>query len=58
MPGMFPTLFPLGIAGFEHPSRRLKVSFQAQTNALLDVPDKSFRQHQTFIFVALNIMQR
>ena len=58
MPGMFPTLFPLGIAGFEHPSRRPKVSFQAQTNALLDVPDKSFRRHQTFIFVALNIMQR
>ena len=58
MPGMFPTLFPLGIAGFEHPSRRPKVSFQVQANALLDVPDKSFRQHQTFIFVALNIMQQ
>ena len=58
MPGMFSTLFPLGIAGFEHPSRRPKVSFQAHTNALLDVPDKSFRRHQSFIFVALNIMQR
>ena len=58
MPGMFPTLFPLGIAGFEHPSRRPKLSFQAHANALLDVPDKSFRHHQSFIFVALNIMQR
>ena len=58
MPGMFPTLFPFGIGGFEHPLREPKVSFQAHANALLDVPEKSFRQHQSFIFVALNIMQR
>ena len=58
LPGMFPTLFPLGIGGFEHPFRAPKVSFQSHVNALLDVPDKSFRRHQLFIFVALNIMQR
>ena len=58
MPGMFPTLFPLGLAGFEHPSRAPKVSFQAHVNALLDVPNKSFRHHQSFVFVALNIWQR
>ena len=58
MPGMFPTLFPLGIGGFENPARTHKVSFQSHANSLLDVPDRSFRHHQTFIFVALNIMQR
>ena len=58
MPGMFPTLFPLGLAGFEHPLRTPKVSFQAHVNALLDIPNKTIRHHQSFLFVTLNIMQR
>ena len=58
MPGMFPTLFPLGLGGFDNPNRPTKLSFQAQANALLDVPDKLFRHHQSYIFVALNIIQR
>ena len=58
IPGMFPTLFPFGTGGFKHPLRQLKVSFQAHANALLDVPDKSFQHHQSYLFVALNIIQR
>ena len=58
MPGMFPMPFPLGTGGFEHPHRSPKVSFQAHANALLAVPNKSFRHHQLFIFVALNMIQR
>jgi Helitron helicase-like domain at N-terminus len=58
MPGMFPTLFPLGIGGFEDPARVTKLSFESQANALLDVPDHSFRYHHSYIFVALNIIQR
>ena len=58
IPGMFPTLFPFGTGGFEHPLRQLKVSFQAHANALLNVPDKSFRCHQSYLFVALNIIQQ
>lgn len=58
MPGMFPTLFPLGIGGFEDPARRTCLSFEAQANALLDVPDRCFRYHHSYIFVALNIIQR
>jgi hypothetical protein len=58
MPGMFPTLFPLGLGGFDNPARATKLSFEAQANALLDVPDKSFRHHHSYIFVALNILQR
>jgi hypothetical protein len=58
MPGMFPTLFPLGIGGFDDPQRPTKLSFEAQANAFLDLPDKSFRHHHSYIFVALNIIQR
>ena len=55
--GMFPSLFPFGIAGFEDPKRTVKISFQAHANALLDVPDHSFCCHHTFMFVILNIIQ-
>jgi hypothetical protein len=58
MLGMFPKLFPLGLGGFKHPARVTKLSFEAHANALLDVPDKSFRHHHSYIFVALNIIQR
>ena len=58
MPGMFPKLFPLGLAGFDDPLRPTKLSFEAQANALLDLPDRCFRHHHSYIFVALNIIQR
>ena len=58
VPGMFPTLFPFGLGGFDDPSRKTKLSFDAQANAFLDVPDKSFRHHHSYIFVVLNISQR
>lgn len=57
LPEMYPTLFPLGLGGFDNSLRRPQLSFEAQANALLDVPDKLFRSHCTFIFVALNIIQ-
>jgi hypothetical protein len=34
-----------------------KLSFEAQASALLDVPDKSFCHHHSYIFVVLNIAQ-
>ena len=55
---MYPTLFPLGLGGFEITDRNPKLSFKTHANALLDVPNKSFRHHQSFIFVILNIIQR
>ena len=58
LPGMFPTLFPFGLGGFEIPDRNPKLSFETHANALLDVPDKLFCWHQSFIFVTLNIIQR
>ncbi|KIM55823.1 hypothetical protein SCLCIDRAFT_45525, partial [Scleroderma citrinum Foug A] len=53
----FPTLFPLGIDGFEMKDRPVSLSFQQQAAYYLNLHNRSFRYHNTFIFVCLNIMQ-
>ncbi|KAF9033428.1 hypothetical protein BDZ89DRAFT_904877, partial [Hymenopellis radicata] len=57
-PGMFPTLFPYGIGGFDDPNRKVALSFHNQANYYLDLYDRSFRYHHSFIFVAMNVIQR
>ncbi|KAI0362716.1 hypothetical protein OH77DRAFT_1386949, partial [Trametes cingulata] len=57
-PGMYPTLFPFGIGGFEDPTRPVTISLQAQANYTLDLADRAFRYHHSYIFVILNIIQR
>jgi hypothetical protein len=56
-PGMFPTLFPYGIGGFDDNTREIPVSFQKHVAYLLDLADRRFRYHRSFLFVALNIQQ-
>ncbi len=58
LPGMFPTLYPYGIGGFEDPSRQVKLSFQQQAQYYFNIPDRVFRYHYSFIFVAFNMWQR
>lgn len=58
IPGCFPTLFPLGIGGFEMKDCPVSLSFQQQAAYYLSLHDRSFRYHNTFIFVCLNIIQR
>ena len=58
MPGMFPTLWPFGIGGFEKLGRPVSLSFPKQANYYFDLPDKCFRTHNSFLFVTLNIIQR
>ena len=58
IPGCFPTLFPLGIRGFEIQDRPVPLSFQQQAAYYLNIRDKSFRYHNSFLFVCLNILQR
>jgi hypothetical protein len=58
LPGMFPTLFPFGISGFEYNTREEPISFRAQAEDYLDLEDRSFRYHRSFIFIALNIFQQ
>ena len=49
VPGMYPILFPLGLGGFEIADRNPKLPFETHANALLDVPNKSFRHHQKIL---------
>ena len=55
---MFPTLFPLGVAGFDDATRRTPIGFRNQVEYFLDLDDPAFRRHRSFVFVALNIHQR
>ncbi|KAK0502570.1 hypothetical protein EDD18DRAFT_1306836 [Armillaria luteobubalina] len=57
MMGMFPTLFPFGIGGFEDTERSIDISFHSQCNYYLDTMCKDFRYHNAFIFVAMNMIQ-
>jgi len=58
IPGMFPTLFPFGIGGFEDSMRQEPISFRIHADYCFDLQDRSFRYHRSFMFVALNIFQR
>ena len=57
MPGMFPSLFPFGIGGFEDTQRPSRLSFQQQAEYFLDISDRVFRYHYSYIFVVLNMIQ-
>ncbi|KAG2112595.1 uncharacterized protein F5147DRAFT_572188, partial [Suillus discolor] len=57
-PGMYPTLFPYGIGGFEIKSRPTALAFHRQAQYCLSISDRSFRYHNSFLFVVLNILQR
>ena len=57
-PGMFPTLFPYGIGGFEDPTHPTPISFDRQAEYYLDIEDRCFRYHKYFMFVALHIKQK
>ncbi|KAH7916127.1 hypothetical protein BJ138DRAFT_1132151 [Hygrophoropsis aurantiaca] len=48
--GMYPSLFPFGIGGFEDPRRPTAFYF--------DIPDRVFRYHHSYMFVVFSILQR
>jgi hypothetical protein len=58
IPGMFPTLFPFGIGGFDDKSQSTPLGFCRQIEYTLDLANKSFRYHHSYMFVTLNIWQR
>src|SRR5882724_10866493 len=55
--GMFPTLYPLGIGGFDNKDTEIPLGFRSQAESYFDLLDHHFRFHQSFMFVALNIYQ-
>ena len=57
-PSIFPTLYPYGFGGFEDPARVHAISFQLHLRHLLQLADRRFQEHPSFIFTAFNILQR
>ncbi|KAG2126868.1 uncharacterized protein EDB93DRAFT_1096934, partial [Suillus bovinus] len=57
-PGMYPTLFPYGIGGFEDETCQTALYFDRQAKHMLNISDHKFRYHESFLFVVLNMLQR
>ncbi|KAA1471059.1 hypothetical protein DENSPDRAFT_776052, partial [Dentipellis sp. KUC8613] len=57
-PGMFPTLYPYAVGGFEVRGRKVAVSMRDQADYSFDLHDRAFRYHYSYMFVVLNIIQR
>ena len=57
MLGMFPTLYPFGIGGFEDKSHKTPISFKEQAAYYFNISDRSFCYHFSYMFVALNMLQ-
>jgi hypothetical protein len=58
LPGMFPTLYPFGIGGFDANTRPTPLAFANQAQYCFNLHDKVFWYHRSFMFVVLNIHQR
>ncbi|KIK53155.1 hypothetical protein GYMLUDRAFT_179343, partial [Collybiopsis luxurians FD-317 M1] len=57
-PLIYPTLYPYGIGGFEDHKRCTPVSFKRHVKHLLSLSDRRFQEHNSFMFIAFNILQR
>lgn len=57
-PLLYPTLFPYGVGGFEHPLRRRAVGMKVHARHLFSTADKRFQEHYSFLFTVFNVLQR
>ncbi|KAG1724042.1 uncharacterized protein EDB91DRAFT_1255414 [Suillus paluster] len=57
-PGIYPTLFPYGIGGFEDSEHVPPLAFERQAKYFLNIGDWRFQYHKTFMFVIFNMLQR
>lgn len=59
LPGAFPSLFPFGVGGFGDPKRPIELSStERHIHTLLLQEHEAFANHETFIFIVFNILQR
>ncbi|KZV61621.1 hypothetical protein PENSPDRAFT_592599, partial [Peniophora sp. CONT] len=56
--GMFPTLFPFGIGALEDPKCVRKLSFVAHLRAFMESSILDVQKHNSFIFIAWNMVSR
>ena len=57
-PKLYPSLFPYGIGGFEDSRRVHRISLRDQTRHFLNLADRRFQTHPSFMFMVFNILQR
>lgn len=57
-PLLYPTLFPYGYGGFEHPQRKRHVGMKVHAQHLFSLADRRFQEHYSFLFTVFNILQR
>lgn len=57
-PCMYPHLFPWGIGGIEDPKRRKKTSMEAHVRHLLNDSDRTFQVDRSFMYIAMNVIQK
>ncbi|KAG1839843.1 hypothetical protein C8R48DRAFT_621413, partial [Suillus tomentosus] len=55
---MYPTLFPYGVGGFENPRRSSKLALKRQVKHFLNLADRRFQEHNSFLFIVFNMLQR
>jgi hypothetical protein len=57
-PMIYPTLYPYGLGGFEDCTHKSALSLKAHVKHLLNLTDRRFQEHPSFLFSAFNILQR
>jgi hypothetical protein len=57
-PKIYPSLFPYGIGGFEDPQREVPLSMKRHVKYLLNLKDRRFQEHYSFMFTVFNMLQR
>ncbi len=57
-PLMYPTLFPYGVGGLEDRGRLSPLAFDSHVKHLLQLNDRRFQKHRTFLFTVFNMIQR
>ncbi|KAJ7615408.1 hypothetical protein FB45DRAFT_758031 [Roridomyces roridus] len=57
-PLMYPTLFPYGLGGPNDSRRNVPISLKHHVKHLLNLADRRFQEHPSFMFTAFNILQR
>lgn len=55
---LFPTLFPYGLGSPDNNERNPKVSLRSHVKHLFRLKDRRFQEHNSFLFIVFNIMQR
>ena len=54
----FPKVFPFGKGGFSDPGRSKKLSWEMQMKWMLEQSHGRFAEHEVFMFIVFNIIQR